>query len=106
MKKKKDRKELLSQNYLEMDEEGKEKLKEVSVKILEIHKTVNEKDKEVKKPWVTTHDKLSKIFYCIDRNEVSIDELKFKDKRLDYFVIQFIILIYYYKVRETYKVKS
>jgi len=33
----------LSQNYLEMDETGKEKLKKVSDKILDIWNVVNEK---------------------------------------------------------------
>ena len=34
--------ELLRENYLEMDETGKEKLKEVSEKLLEIYNTVND----------------------------------------------------------------
>jgi len=42
-KKKKDDIDQLHQNYLKMDEVGKEKLKDVSVKILEIYNTVNEK---------------------------------------------------------------
>ena len=39
----------LCKNYQKMDEIGKEKLKEVSVKILEIYNTVNDKKIENKK---------------------------------------------------------
>jgi hypothetical protein len=46
-----DNSDLLSQNYEGMDETGREKLKEVSEKILEIHQK-NEK------PCVITHGKI------------------------------------------------
>jgi len=36
--------ELLRENYLEMNETGKEKLKEISEKVLDIWNTVNEKE--------------------------------------------------------------